>query len=205
MIAGTPDQGGASWSILQYVLGFRRLGYEVVLVEPVEELTTRSAAYLQSLVTRFGFEAALLRRGSRETSGISYRAPWRQHGVPTCSSTCPGCCPSLSCWSRSPTGSTSTWIPPSTSYGTRGAGSTCTSTATPTSSRWDRRSASLVARCRRVAAIGWPPCHRWCSSSGRSLRPAAGGRLRPSATGAGMARSSMGASATARRRTRSGP
>src|SRR5207237_379477 len=31
-----PGQGGASWAVLQYVLGLRRLGHEVVLVEPVE-------------------------------------------------------------------------------------------------------------------------------------------------------------------------
>jgi hypothetical protein len=36
MVAGEPDQGGAAWSVLQYVLGLRRLGHDVVLVEPVE-------------------------------------------------------------------------------------------------------------------------------------------------------------------------
>jgi hypothetical protein len=73
MIAGDPDQGGASWSILQYVLGFRRLGYETVVVEPVNQLRTGSVAYLQKLRARFSFEAGLLTRGSRETAGISYR------------------------------------------------------------------------------------------------------------------------------------
>jgi hypothetical protein len=73
MIAGDPDQGGASWCILQYVLGFRRLGYEAVVIEPVDELDPRSVAYLGRLVARFGFEGGLLRRGRQETAGISYQ------------------------------------------------------------------------------------------------------------------------------------
>jgi hypothetical protein len=73
MLAGDPGQGGASWSILQYALGFRRLGYDAVVVEPVEELTADSTAYLRRLMARFGFVAALLRRGSRETAGASYK------------------------------------------------------------------------------------------------------------------------------------
>jgi hypothetical protein len=32
-VAGVPGQGGAAWAVLQYVLGLRRLGHEVVLVE----------------------------------------------------------------------------------------------------------------------------------------------------------------------------
>ncbi len=49
MVAGDPHQGGATWAVLQYVLGFRRLGHDVVLVEkagyedscfdPVERVT----------------------------------------------------------------------------------------------------------------------------------------------------------------------
>jgi hypothetical protein len=35
MVAATPGQGGATWAVLQYVLGLRRLGWEVVFVEPV--------------------------------------------------------------------------------------------------------------------------------------------------------------------------
>ncbi len=34
MLAGVPRQGGATWSVLQYVLGLRRLGHDVVFVEP---------------------------------------------------------------------------------------------------------------------------------------------------------------------------
>ncbi len=34
-IAGVPDQGGAAWAVLQWVLGLRRLGHLVILVEQV--------------------------------------------------------------------------------------------------------------------------------------------------------------------------
>ena len=36
MMAGDPHQGGATWAVLQYLLGLRRLGHEVVFVEPVK-------------------------------------------------------------------------------------------------------------------------------------------------------------------------
>jgi hypothetical protein len=63
MVAGDPHQGGASWAVLQYVLGLRRLGHEVVLVEPVaaEELElSASASYLAAVAERFGLEQATL-------------------------------------------------------------------------------------------------------------------------------------------------
>jgi len=34
MIAGDPHQGGATWAVLQYILGFRRLGHTVSFIEP---------------------------------------------------------------------------------------------------------------------------------------------------------------------------
>ena len=43
MIAGVPRQGGATWAVLQYLLGLRRLGYDVRFVEPVEEEALRPA------------------------------------------------------------------------------------------------------------------------------------------------------------------
>jgi hypothetical protein len=36
MVAGVPRQGGATWAVLQYLLGLRRLGHRVTLVEPVD-------------------------------------------------------------------------------------------------------------------------------------------------------------------------
>jgi hypothetical protein len=71
MVAGDPRQGGATWAVLQYVLGLERLGCEVMLVEPVAELSEEVVSYFRSLgLTR----AALLRRDSRETVGVPYEA-----------------------------------------------------------------------------------------------------------------------------------
>jgi hypothetical protein len=64
MLAGVPGQGGASWAVLQYLLGLRRLGHEVLFVEPVDRGFYRAASvrYFVGLVDRFGLggSAALL-------------------------------------------------------------------------------------------------------------------------------------------------
>jgi len=63
MVAGDPNQGGASWAVLQYVLGLRRLGHEVLLVEPVEAAAlerSANAAYLEAVAARFDLEQATL-------------------------------------------------------------------------------------------------------------------------------------------------
>ena len=75
MIAGTPRQGGATWAVLQYVLGFRRLGHEVCLVEPVgEEALADAEPYFREVAREFELEgsAALVARGSRATIGMPY-------------------------------------------------------------------------------------------------------------------------------------
>lgn len=84
MVAATPWQGGATWAVLQYVLGFQRLGHEVCLVEPIagKDLApivaplsqSENAQYFKDLLERFGLagKAALLLGGSRETVGLSY-------------------------------------------------------------------------------------------------------------------------------------
>ena len=84
MIASAPRQGGATWAVLQYLLGLRRLGHEVYFVEPVEQgalspagtSLTRSenASYFRKVVEGFGLEASasLLLAGTRETVGLSY-------------------------------------------------------------------------------------------------------------------------------------
>src|SRR5262245_8643113 len=84
MIAGDPYQGGATWAVLQYMLGFQRLGHDICLVEPVKETSlvtpdltfarSANAAYFSQVVRDFGLEdrAALLLAGSRETVGVPY-------------------------------------------------------------------------------------------------------------------------------------
>jgi hypothetical protein len=63
MVSNVPGQGGASWAVLQYVLGLRRLGHEVVLIEPVRSLE-RSADYFRRLAKSFALDAILLERES---------------------------------------------------------------------------------------------------------------------------------------------
>jgi hypothetical protein len=84
MIAGDPHHGGATWAVLQYVLGLRRLGHRVLFVEPVapEALRPREvplarseqAAYFWTVARRFGLEgsSALLLAGTKETVGLSF-------------------------------------------------------------------------------------------------------------------------------------
>lgn len=63
MVAGVPRQGGASWAVLQYVLGLRELGYDVWLVEPVgDDPGAGVLAYFDAVCEAFGLRrrAALI-------------------------------------------------------------------------------------------------------------------------------------------------
>jgi hypothetical protein len=77
MVAGDPRQGGATWAVLQYFLGLRDLGHDVLLVEPVDGGMGRSwpapatASYFDSLPLPRD-RVALLRPGSEQTVGASY-------------------------------------------------------------------------------------------------------------------------------------
>lgn len=73
MVAGEPGQGGAAWAVLQYVLGLRRLGHEVVLVEPVDAdaVDSPSADYLATVAAGLGIEhATLVSRDGSRTAGL---------------------------------------------------------------------------------------------------------------------------------------
>jgi hypothetical protein len=84
MIAGVPHQGGATWAVLQYLLGFKRLGYDVHFIEPVEETALRpagaplarseNATYFRRVMADFGLAqtSALLLAGTQRTVGVSY-------------------------------------------------------------------------------------------------------------------------------------
>jgi hypothetical protein len=84
MIAADPFQGGATWAVLQYLLGFQQLGHDVVLVEPVQPASLRpagaalayseNAAYFRSVSEAFGLgeRSGLLLAGTRETVGLPY-------------------------------------------------------------------------------------------------------------------------------------
>ena len=84
MIAADPYQGGATWAVLQYVLGLRQLGHDVYFIEPVAETKLQprgkglshssNATYFRSVTRQFDLEshAALVVRGTQETVGLSY-------------------------------------------------------------------------------------------------------------------------------------
>lgn len=83
-IAGVPHQGGATWAVLQYLLGFRQLGHDVFFVEPVAPAALTplgaalaesfNAAYFRQVIEEFDLatRAALLVAGTRETVGLPY-------------------------------------------------------------------------------------------------------------------------------------
>jgi hypothetical protein len=84
MIAGDPGQGGAAWAVLQYVLGLKKLGHEVYLIEPLSPNAVRptgggfrdskNATYFQNVVRDFGLEgsASLVLEGTTETAGLVF-------------------------------------------------------------------------------------------------------------------------------------
>ncbi|HSG08975.1 MAG TPA: hypothetical protein VLA36_11505 [Longimicrobiales bacterium] len=84
MVTRVPNQGGATWAALQYVLGLKQLGHTVVLLEELDagDLTpagatltgSHAARAFRRLVERYGLaaEACLLLRGTRQTVGLSW-------------------------------------------------------------------------------------------------------------------------------------
>jgi hypothetical protein len=84
MIAGVPHQGGATWAVLQYLLGLKRLGHDVYFAEPVEAAALQPAgapldrslntAYFHRVVADFKLEgtSALVVAGTRRTVGLPY-------------------------------------------------------------------------------------------------------------------------------------
>lgn len=84
MIAADPFQGGATWAVLQYLLGFQQLGHEVYFVEPVQAKAlqpsgapfshTANAAYFRQVLADFGLTqvGAMLLAGTQETVGLPY-------------------------------------------------------------------------------------------------------------------------------------
>lgn len=76
MLAGVPHQGGASWAVLQYLLGLRALGHDVTFVEPAGHASADRLRYFDALVRRFGLEgrAALVDPCTGATVGLGRRA-----------------------------------------------------------------------------------------------------------------------------------
>jgi hypothetical protein len=81
MVAGDPNQGGATWAVLQYLAGLTGLGHEVVLVEPIgagggsDPLAqdAETVSYFHSLALLEG-RSALMAAGTERTAGLPYSA-----------------------------------------------------------------------------------------------------------------------------------
>jgi len=75
MIAATPRQGGAAWAVLQYLLGLRRLEWDVHFVEPIagDRVPQASVDYCSEVMERFGFDDrwALVPTDAVEPAGMS--------------------------------------------------------------------------------------------------------------------------------------
>jgi hypothetical protein len=86
MVASDPNQGGATWAVLQYLLGLRALGHDVTFIEQMARSALRpdgspvgssaNADYFRAVMRRYACDeaAALLVEGTRETAGCSYAA-----------------------------------------------------------------------------------------------------------------------------------
>ena len=84
MLAADPQYGGATWAVLQYVLGFRQLGHALYFVEPVSAAKLRpfgaslsrsdTARDFERLTRQYGLSgcASLLLEGTTETVGLSH-------------------------------------------------------------------------------------------------------------------------------------
>jgi hypothetical protein len=75
MIAATPWQGGATWAVLQYLLGLRRLGWDVFFVESLDLSRSEaddSVKYCTEVMDRFGFTGrwALIETDSPNSAGM---------------------------------------------------------------------------------------------------------------------------------------
>jgi hypothetical protein len=76
MIAATPRQGGATWAVLQYLLGLRRLGCDVHFIEPIGDaqmVPAESVRYASETMERFGLQGrwALVPDSGARPIGIS--------------------------------------------------------------------------------------------------------------------------------------
>lgn len=69
-------QAGATWAVLQYVLGLRELGYDVWLLEPVAQPTAATVRAFEAVSAEFelGSRAALLVGHGGETIGAPSRS-----------------------------------------------------------------------------------------------------------------------------------
>lgn len=80
-IASVPDQGGWTWAVLQFLLGFKRLGHDVTYLEAIDPKLLEehgefapSAMYFRQVMADFDFRrsSAMLLKGRQEAVGVPY-------------------------------------------------------------------------------------------------------------------------------------
>jgi hypothetical protein len=67
-LAQKPDHGGHAWVFLQYLLGFRRLGFDVLFIDRLGS-DARGTRYVQNVMNFFGLPFSLIDR--KRTVGLS--------------------------------------------------------------------------------------------------------------------------------------
>ena len=74
-LAQCPHRGGHAWVFLQYLLGFRRLGYEVLFLDRVDSAASEGVGHLADLMQRFGLgsDFAVACDGGRSYVGLGRR------------------------------------------------------------------------------------------------------------------------------------
>src|SRR6476620_11682534 len=74
MVSAVPRQGGATWAVMQYVTGLRRLGHDVMLVEQIgaESAAAGTVGYFKMVVEEFDLaeRASLLTAGGSVLAGV---------------------------------------------------------------------------------------------------------------------------------------
>ena len=168
MIAADPGQGGATWAVLQYLLGFERLGHEVLFVEqcapadlePEGERLERSrnAAYFRRVMADHEFEdrSALLVGGTEETVGVPYPRLLELAAGADVLINISGMLTDERITSAIPVRVYLDLDPAFNQLWHEARASTCASTATPTSSPSAWRSVARAAPC-RPAGSSWIP------------------------------------------------
>ncbi len=74
-IANKPGNGGAAWVRLSWILGLRRLGFDVWFVEQVARENVRAQAWFDDVASRFALrDRASLIVGRGETIGLSWQS-----------------------------------------------------------------------------------------------------------------------------------
>ena len=93
MVAADPHQGGATWAVLQYLIGLRALGHAVSFVEPIsrEKLKpggaslaeSTNARYFDAVIEHYSLSdhgAALLVAGSQKNSWLHLQKASQDRG-----------------------------------------------------------------------------------------------------------------------------